>query len=569
MKQNSFWRNQSIGGKYGIVFMFVMFTFIASVAVTYLLLTNTNTSINDTRDKNEVVIEVSELLSLYQEKYLNIPEYIIAESDERLLDYLALSEQFVDTASTIRKKLTTEEQITTFNQIIENNHELDEYYFSQIVPKVQEINTEEFIILQADASSLKEDTMQLGESLKQEAVDSNITSIEEAQQNINRTITTLLISVVISLIISITLVYFISRSIRRSLKQVVATSDAIANGDLNIDNLDDNSKSEIGQLSRSVNYMKDSLKEMIVEISGLAKTVDTQVTAFTNTSAEVREGSEQVALTVEELAHGSTSQADEASVISEKTKEFSKRIVEANKNGEELVQFSQEVLGVSVDGDKQMKQSLTQMNTITNTVQQSVTKVQDLEKQTTSISEFVNVIRSIADQTNLLALNASIEAARAGESGKGFAVVAEEVRKLAEEVGSSSQSITSIVDNIKKEINLMAKDLNNGFIEVNKGKEQIETSGQYFFDIKEKVSTMSERVDDISKTLTYFDVASNEINSSIENIAAISEESAAGSEEISASALEQKDAIQQVSDGAIELRQLVNRMNSLIARFHI
>ncbi len=569
MKLNSFWRNQSIGSKYGIVFTIVMLAFILSVAITYSLLANTNSSINDTRDKNEVVIEVSELVSLYQDKYLYIPEYIIAEENERLLGYLSLSDQFVDTAKSIRTKLTSNEQIETFNQIIENNHALDEYYFSEIVPKVQNINTEEFIALQAEAGTLKEETMQLASLLKQEAIDSNINSIEEAEQSISTTITTLLLSIIVSFAISVTLIYFISRNIRRSLQQVVATSDAIANGNLNVDNLNDNSKSEIGQLSSSVNYMKSNLKEMINEIASLAMTVDTHVEAFTTHSADVKEGSEQVALTIEELANGATNQADEASVISEKTKEFSNRVISANENGEKLVQFSKDVLNVSIDGDKQMKQSLVHMDTITNTVQDSVIKVKDLENQTTSISEFVNVIRSIADQTNLLALNASIEAARAGESGKGFAVVAEEVRKLAEEVGSSSESITKIVDDIKNQITIMAKELNSGFNEVNIGKQQIETSGQYFFDIKEKVTTMSNQVNDISTTLAYFNVASDEINSSIEHIAAISEESAAGSEEISASVLEQREAIEQVSDGALELRQLVERMNTLISRFHI
>lgn len=569
MKINSFWRNQSIGGKYGIVFAIVMFTFILSVAITYSLLANTNSSINDTRDKNEVVIEVSELVSLYQEKYLFIPEYIIAEDNDRLLGYLSLSDQFVDTAKSLRTKLTSNNQIETFNQIVENNNALDEYYFSEIVPKVQDINTEEFIALQAEAGALKEDTMQLADILKQDAIDSNVYSIEEAENSISTTITMLLLSIVISLAISITLIYLISRTIRRSLQQVVAASDAIANGDLNAADLDATSKNEIGQLSSSINYMKLNLKEMINEIASLAQTVNTQVEAFTNNSADVKESSDQVSITIEELANGATNQADEASVISEKTQEFREKVIQANDNGEKLVQFSKDVLHVSIDGDKQMKRSLVHMDTITNTVQDSVIKVKDLENQTASISKFVTVIRSIADQTNLLALNASIEAARAGESGKGFAVVAEEVRKLAEEVGSSSESITKIVDDIKNQITIMAKELNTGFDEVNIGKQQIETSGQYFYDIKEKVTTMSERVDDISTTLAYFNVASNDINSSIEHIAAISEESAAGSEEISASVLEQKEAITQVSDGANELRQLVERMNTLISRFHI
>ncbi|MCR2805467.1 methyl-accepting chemotaxis protein [Paenibacillus soyae] len=569
MRKNGFWSSQSIGRKYGYIFTIVMLLFILSVAVTFGLLTRTKTSVEQTRVENEVVIEVSELMSLYQEKYLFVPEFILDNNNKRLLLYLELSDQFVDTAKGLKGHLTTDEQVDLFDQMIENNHKLDEYFFSQIVPHVQNINTEKFVELQSAATRFKEDTMALGDALKQKAIASNQEAIERSGENINSSISTLVISVVISFVISIVLILSISRSIRRRLLQVVTFSDAIASGNLNIDDLPDQSQSEIGQLSKSINHMKASLKEMIHEISALSGHVDHQVLRLTDTSDGVREQSEQVATTVEELAGGASSLAEEAHMISENMKQFYENITGATSNGERLVRFSQEVLTVSIDGSNQMTQSLEQMNTITETVQRLVDKIKDLEQQTSAITDFVGSIRSIAKQTNLLALNAAIEAARAGEAGKGFAVVATEVRKLAEEAGKSSDSITRIVGTINAEIMTMTRELDNGFQEVSKGKQQIETSGQYFFDIKEKVSTMSQRIDDISETLVHLGEASDGINQSVEHIASISEQSAAGAEEISATATEQKYAMQQVSNGANELRELVERMNKLIARFHI
>jgi len=100
------------------------------------LLSETNTSIVETENTNAVAVYVNELILLYQEKYVFIPEYIIEESDDNLLDYLALSFQFVDKATHTRALLETEDQLMCFNQIIENNHLLDQYYFCAAKPNV-------------------------------------------------------------------------------------------------------------------------------------------------------------------------------------------------------------------------------------------------------------------------------------------------------------------------------------------------------------------------------------------------------------------------------------------------
>ncbi|SFL79517.1 methyl-accepting chemotaxis protein [Salibacterium qingdaonense] len=563
------WQNRSIGGKYAFVFVVVILTFVLSLLVTYKLLSQTNDSVQETRVKNSVVQDASSLMSLYQQKYLNIPEYMIMEDEAGLENYLSLSEEFTATAKRLRGSLETEEQISVINQIIENNHALDEYYFSEIVPNVQQINTETFTELQNSAQELKEETMVLGESLQEEAAASNNDSIVEAENSIHTSLLILVISVIVSIIISTALLFFISRSIRKSLTKVVETSNEIAHGNLEADDLEDDRKDEIGRLSSSINDMKTSLKGMIVEVSTLAGNVDEKVQTFSRTSGDVKETSEQVAVTIEELAAGASSQANEATSISEQMQDLNQQITDASENGEQLTSYSQDVHRVSIDGDAQMQESLEQMTRINDMVETSMTKMKDLEKQTNSISEFVHVIQDIAEQTNLLALNASIEAARAGEAGKGFAVVADEVRKLAEQVTSSADSITKIVNSIKDETGKMVTDMTEGYEEVNKGKSQIETSGAYFSEIKEKVSNMVERVSEISNSLASFHSASQDISRSVEHIASISEESAAGTEEISASVNDQQESIHRVSSGADELKQMVERMNGLIQHFDI
>ncbi|MCR6105479.1 methyl-accepting chemotaxis protein [Salipaludibacillus agaradhaerens] len=542
--------------------------FIIAIFVTFLFLNHTGDTMDETVVKNEVAIHSADLVTLFHEKYILIPEYLLMAEDEKLTEYLAFSQSFAETAKELMPNLP-DEQLDMFYQMIENNHELDQYFFSVVVPNVQQINTNEFTDIQASVQELKEDTTRIGEELKSSAVAFNQDAMSAAQGDLRNVIFILIFSTVAAIAISFVFLFIMSRSIKKNLNKIVVRSQEIADGHLNNEALEYDGKDEIGQLSLSMNHMGESLRDMISQVSEVSALVDKQSVQLLHSSEEVREGSDQVAVTIEELANGATSQADNATVISENTKDFSQDIDEATAHSNELVDFSKQVLDVSIKGNQDMEESLTQMNRVNTVVKSSVAKVKSLESKTHSITEIVDVIKSIAEQTNLLALNASIEAARAGEAGKGFAVVATEVRKLAEEVTHSVENITGIVLSIKTETTSIAEELNVGYTEVSKGTEVIERTGIQFGDIKNKVEEMSDRVTGISTIFEKVAQSSKEINESVENIAAVSEESAAGSEEISATVVEQSQAVETIAASAKQLTSKVEEMNNMIKRFEL
>ncbi|WP_035178218.1 methyl-accepting chemotaxis protein [Alkalihalobacterium bogoriense] len=562
------WSNISIGGKYFIVFAIMASTFLMSIVITYLFLNNTNKEMEKTLVKSEVAVHASDIIALYHEKYTLIPEYLLLAEEEKLHEYLEYSKQFVVVAKQLQQHLP-EEQVTTFNQMIENNHELDQYFFSIVVPNVQQINTAEFQKIQAEVNALKTETALLGDELRIAATTFNQSAIQSAQNDLRTIIIILIFSTTISIVVSAGFLIWISRGIKNNLQFIVNRSKEIASGQLNNEELAYVGKDEIGQLSHSINVMGTNLRDMISEVSTLSSEVDVQSKTLLHSADEVKIGSEQVATTIEEMAKGSTTQADSAAKISENTQDFSEDIRLVGEHSEKLVVFSKEVLQVSAQGDKQMKDSLGQIGLVNEVMESSVLKVKSLEGKTQSITEIVHVIKSIAEQTNLLALNASIEAARAGEAGKGFAVVATEVRKLAEEVTHSVENIAGIVYSIKEETTTMADELQHGYEEVNKGTLMIKETGKEFTNIKVKVEEMSDKINEVSFVFKKVETSSQTINESVENIAAISEESAAGAEEIAASVIEQSQSVDTISKSAKALSSRVEQMNLLIKRFRL
>lgn len=562
------WRNLKIGGKYAVVFSFMALTFILSIFITFLFLQTTDHRIQDTTKKNELSGYASELVALYQGKYLFIPEYILLADEEMLAQYVETSIEFVEIAKNT-KPLLSSDQLTIFDQMIENNHELDQYFFSTIVPNVQQIKTDEFAQLQEAANILKNDTTQLGRKLMDTATMESKQALGAAQADMKKVTFVLLISAMISIIISFILLFFINRNISSGLHNIVQQSEEIANGRLHTEPLPVRGNDEIGQLSNSMTYMNDSLREMIAEIQELSKEVDHQGTTLLASSVEVKAGSEQVSITIEEMAKGSVNQADNSAQISENTHQFGQEIARAGEQSNELNAFSSIVLEASTTGDQLMKTTREQMAVIHNLMKNSLQKITSLERKIQSITELVDVIQSIASQTNLLAINASIEAARAGEAGRGFSVVATEVQSLSDGVGRSVTEISNIVFSIIEETTDISKELNDGYAEVDKGTEQMELTGESFSAIKTNVEEMTDKISTISQIFQVIEKSSGEINESVEQIAAVSEESAAGSEEISASVHEQTQSVDNISSSAKQLMDMVERMNTLIQRFQL
>lgn len=412
------------------------------------------------------------------------------------------------------------------------------------------------------ANMYLEELLEMNEILSAEAFDQNQSIFTNLRYLI-------IIASILATAFAIVIGLFMGRIIGTPLTSISNKLNDVADGKLTGQTIRTKRKDEIGMLEQATNKMQEELRHIITSVSNATAHVLSSSEELTQSTNEVVQGADQIAITMQELASGSESQATYTSDLSESMSAFVHTIEQSVDESERIYQTSTKVRGLTDEGRLMMDTSVTQMQTIDEIVKQSVEGMRGLDTKSSEVSELVTVIEGIAEQTNLLALNAAIEAARAGEQGKGFAVVADEVRKLSEEVSGSVVEITDIVRRMQEESAQVVGALENGYSEVQKGTTQIQETGKTFNSISSSVEHMEQTIRRITEKLADNKEQTVNMSSSVEEIASISEESAAGIEQTSASAQQSNSTMQEVSASSEELARLAEELNQLVERFEL
>ncbi|MFS0749092.1 methyl-accepting chemotaxis protein [Oceanobacillus sp. 1P07AA] len=561
--------NLSIGKKYLLSFLVVIFfTFSAWFFV--------GQEVQQSKKDAEAVYTYSEQVSK-----LNQLSLAIQGKDVQIADYLLTSNSlYVDRFNEYKTQvdelivevegfLSTESDSFKISQLKRSDDTINSTFEDKVIPSIE--NDDNIM-----ANTLRETTYRYRTS-NVDIVNELISGKEQAQteasdaaeNSMNRISSTLTMANLFTIVIGVIIFSIVSVQISRNLKQVLQITSKVADGDLTANRMEYNGKDEIGQLSSSVNQMKDNMKAILTKVSSASTSVLERSDHLTQAATEVKEGNSQVAATMEELSAGAETQANGASDLSEKMSDFVEVVNKSRENGDKITNTTEKMLEQTNQGTALMRNSMEQMHRIDEIVKVSVDKVKGLDKQSREISNLISVIKDISEQTNLLALNAAIEAARAGEHGRGFAVVADEVRKLSEQVSNSVGEITTIVSNIQDGTKEVVSSLNNGYKEVQEGTSQIESTGNNFKTIQLGVNDMVNKIEYITTDLLNIVENSTNMNQLIEEIASTSEESAAGVEQASAAAQQTSSSMEEVADSANTLAELAIDLNNQLKVFKL
>ena len=316
----------------------------------------------------------------------------------------------------------------------------------------------------------------------------------------------------ITLLCLIVAALLVTGTMRQQLRRLDLVRNAlhdIASGEGDLTRrLDAAGRDELAQIAQAFNQFVDKIAAVLMRI---------------------RESSESVRYTTEEIASGNQNlserterQANSLQSTASAMEQLTSTVRQNADNAREASKLAHNASDVAVRGGE--------------VVNEVVQTMGNIDASARRIVDIIGVIDGIAFQTNILALNAAVEAARAGEQGRGFAVVAAEVRALAQRSATAAKEIKALID--------------ESVAQVSNGSRLVHDAGSTMEQVVQSVRQVSSIVAEI-------DHASQEQSSGIANIGEAVNDMDHGTQQNAALVEESAAAAQSLHQQAVQLAEAV------------
>lgn len=291
--------------------------------------------------------------------------------------------------------------------------------------------------------------------------------------------------------------------------------------------LQSDGKNELSQISRSVNGLITSIKNLLLNV--------------TETNQHSNQKLEQMVQGATDLGASSQATAAKCGNIAAAMTELSQSSLEIASSSERSLEETEQMTNKVITCQQQSQDSYHMVEALVSQIEQTQSCMLQLETDAQSVSKIVETINGISEQTNLLALNAAIEAARAGEHGRGFAVVSSEVRDLAQRSKEATEDISQLLANITNNTQTAVSNMNKS---------------------REATDATFSSVSDVNSSITQLESLIETVNLHITSIANSTVEQSKASEAVD------KD-VDVLAEIAQTTGQLANTMNEIVSSYRL
>jgi len=404
---------------------------------------------------------------------------------------------------------------------------------------------------------------------------------EEAQTSARNVTLTIVVGTLAAVIVLALAGFVITRNIANPLKEIAATAERIAAGDLSVTiSVMSEREDEVGILAQTFSRMTDSLKRM----AGVASTIaagdlrvkvqpqsdkDVLGNAFASMvenlrrlTADISEGVNVLGSSANEIVAATTqlaaSASESAAAVSETTttvEEVRQTAQVATQKAKGVSDSAQKAAQSSQSGRKSTEEAGAGMNRIRQQMEAIAASMVRLSEQSQAIGQIMASVEDLAAQSNLLAVNAAIEAAKAGEHGKGFGVVAQEVKSLAEQSRQATNQVRTILGDIQKATTTAVMATEQGGKVVEAGTRQTEVAS-------ESIQALAGSVTEAAQAATQIAASSQQQLVGVEQVAG-------AMESINQASAQNVASAKQLEAAARNLNELGQRLKQVVGRFKV
>ena len=330
---------------------------------------------------------------------------------------------------------------------------------------------------------------------------------------INNTSMQLVLMNMIVAILLIILGLWVALDFARPIIRASSMLSDIASGDADLtQQMQVDTKDEVGKLARSFNTFVNQLHSLIIAIASNSRDVTHIAKNLTESSLSTQ--------------HNTEEQQQSVDMIATAMHEMGATVHEIARNANETANAAKQSATDTANSERIVQSSIEGINSLFGKMQNASSVIQTLAQDVGDISSVLEVIRGISEQTNLLALNAAIEAARAGEQGRGFAVVADEVRTLAQRTQESTEEINSMIHKLQSGAKDAVSAMDEGIETARSSVEEADKAGESLQNITNAIGIITDLSIQVATATEEQSSVVEELNSHILNIKNMSDNTA-------------------------------------------